>query len=71
MGDDNQLSPKTQDRGYVKVSDEQRQMFIDLMIECDHVTIRDAAELLQINYESAKAIWTVYKKQGRKHNVKK
>ena len=46
-------------------------MFIDLMIECDHVTIRDAAELLQINYESAKAIWTVYKKQGRKHNVKK
>ena len=61
---------KTAARKYVKVSDDQRSMLIDLMHQNDHVTIRDASDLMNINYESAKAIWTIFKKQGRKHNLK-
>ena len=56
---------------YVRVSDEQRLLLIDLMSQNEHVTIRDASNLLKINYESAKSIWTVYKRFGRKHNLKK
>ena len=59
-----------QERSYIKVTDEQRLSFIDLMTQSDKVTILDAAELLQINYESAKQIWTVYKRHGRMHNAR-
>ena len=54
------------------MSDEQRATFIDLMtLEGDdyQITIRDAASLSQINYESAKSIWQVYKNSGRKHKA--
>ena len=57
-------------RHYIRVSDEQRSTLIELMSQNDHITIRDASNLLQINYESAKSIWTVYKKEGRTHNLK-
>ena len=57
-------------RTYVKVSDEQRSILIDLMEQNEHITVRDAAALLNINYESTRAIWGIYKKQGRKHNLK-
>ena len=60
-----------QGRNYVRVSDEQRSLLIDLMSQNEHITIRDASNLLKINYESAKSIWTVFKRSGRKHNLKK
>ena len=66
------MSTSHQDRAYVKVSDEQRALFIDLMtLECAdyQITIRDAASLSLINYESAKSIWQVYKNSGRKHKA--
>ena len=52
------------------MSDEQRSTLIDLMSQNENLTIRDASHLLQIKYENAKAIWTAFKKQGRKHNKK-
>ena len=68
----NRCSPvaaKTQ-RSYDKVSDEQREILIDLLSQNEHVNIREASDLLQINYESAKSIWKIFKRQGRKHNIK-
>ena len=69
----NEESKKTdsakKNRKYVRVTEEQRQLLIDLMSQNEHLTIRDATDMLQIKYESAKAIWTVYKKQGRKHSL--
>ena len=38
--------------------------------EHDHLTIRNASDLLNINYESTKAIWTLFKKEGRKFSRK-
>ena len=52
------------------MSDDQRSILIDLMSQNENLTIRDASHLLQIKYENAKAIWTAFKKQGRKHNKK-
>ena len=52
-------------RSYEKVSDEQRSLLIDLLSQSDQANVREAADLLQIKYESAKSIWTIYKKQGR------
>ena len=60
---------KTQ-RSYTKVSDEQRVAFIDLLSQNDHISIAEAADLFQMNYESAKSIWNIFKLQGRKHNIK-
>ena len=34
------------------------------------MTIRDASDLLQLNYDSAKTIWATFKKEGRKYNKK-
>ena len=60
----NEESKKTdsakKNREYVRVTEEQRQLLIDLMSQNEHLTIRDATDMLQIKYESAKAIWTVY-----------
>ena len=53
-------------RIYEKVSDEQRSLLIDLLSQSDHANVREAADLLQIKYESAKSIWSIYKRQGRK-----
>ena len=52
------------------MSDDQRSILIDLMSQNENLTIRDASQLLQIKYENAKAIWTAFKKSGRKHNKK-
>ena len=57
-------------RGYVRVSDEQRSIIIDLMSQNEHLSIRECSDLLSINYESVKQIWTVFKKEGRKHKLK-
>ena len=38
--------------------------------EHDHLTIRNASDFLDINYESTKAIWTLFKKEGRKFSRK-
>ena len=69
----NEESKKTdstkKSREYLRVPEEQRQLLIDLMSQNEHLTIRDASDMLQIKYESAKAIWSVYKKQGRKHSL--
>ena len=67
---DGSKTMEQQGRHYVRVSDEQRSLLINLMSQNEHVTIRDASNLLQINYESAKSIWTVFKRFGRKHNLK-
>ena len=61
---------RTQARAYVKVSDEQRSILIDLMLQNEHITIREASDLLCMKFESAKSIWNVFRKQGRKHNIK-
>ena len=34
------------------------------------MTIRDASDILQINYDSAKMIWTIFKREGRKYSKK-
>ena len=52
-------------RCYEKVSDEKRSLLIDLLSQSDQANVREAADLLQIKYESAKSIWATYKKQGR------
>jgi len=57
-------------RKYVKVTDDQRSILIDVMEQSRGITLKDACELLQMNYESCKAIWTVYKKDGRKKSLK-
>ena len=68
--DGSKKSMEKVERHYVRVSDEQRSLLIDLMTQNEHITIRDASNLLQINYESAKSIWTVFKKQGRMHSLR-
>ena len=60
----------TRQRSYVKVSDAQRQVLIELMLQNQNLTLRDASNITQVNYESAKAIWTVYRKQGRSQSLK-
>ena len=45
-------------------------MLIDLMSQDEQMTIRDASDLLQLNYDSAKTIWATFKKEGRKYNKK-
>ena len=58
-------------RGYSRVSDDQRSLLIDLLSQKNRqISIREASDMLQIKYESAKSIWQVYKKQGRKFNMK-
>ena len=48
-------------RAYVKVSDEQRSILIDLMSQNEHITIREASDLLCMNFESAKSIWNIFR----------
>ena len=48
-----------------------RSTLIDLMCQYDQLSLRDASNLLQINYESAKAIWSVFKSEGRRFSLKK
>lgn len=61
--------PSTLKRSYNRVSEDQKSIFIDIMKQVDFITIKDASDLLNINYESAKAIWTIYRKKGRKQNL--
>ena len=46
-----------QKRTYKKVSDDQRSMLIDLMSQSENLSVREAARLLNINYQNAKLIW--------------
>ena len=55
---------------YVKVSDEQRELLIDLMEQNNGITLKEACKLVKLNYENAKVIWKVYKSSGRKHNIR-
>jgi len=50
-------------RNYEKVSDEKRQLLIDMIRQ--NMTIKDAARLIDINYENAKAICRVYRREQR------
>ena len=66
-----QMSHLQVHRGYSRVSDDQRHLLIDLLSQKNRqITIREASDMLQIKYESAKSIWQIYKKQGRKFNMK-
>ena len=55
---------------YVKVSDEQRELLIDMMEQNSGITLKDACQLLSLNYENGKVIWKVYKSSGRKYNIR-
>ena len=57
-------------KSYVKVSNEQRDFLIDLLSQNEQISITEAANLVGINYESAKSIWNIFRKHGRKHNLK-
>ena len=57
-------------REYCKVTDEQRSILIDFIEQNEHISIREASDLLGLNYESSKSIWIIYRKQGRKYNIK-
>ena len=59
-----------QKRNYTKVSDEKRSLLIDLMSQNDQMTLHDASNLVEINYECSKSIWSVFRSQGRKYNLK-
>ena len=59
-----------QKRTYNRVSDEQRSILIDLMSQNEHMSIKDASDLLSINYQNAKSIWNIYRSEGRKYNVR-
>ena len=50
-------------RNYSKVSDELRQQLISMVNQ--NMTIKDAARLVDIKYENAKAIYRVYRKEQR------
>lgn len=50
-------------RNYSKVPDEKRQLLIDMIQQ--NMTIKDAARLVQIKYENAKAIYRVYRREQR------
>ena len=50
-------------RKYAKVSDDKRQHLIDMINK--NMTIKDAAKLVDIKYENAKAIYRVYKNERR------
>ncbi len=50
-------------RNYLKVSDDLRQRLISLINQ--NMTIKDAARLVDIKYENAKAIYRVYRKEKR------
>ena len=51
-------------RGYKLISDKKRHMLIDL-IQKQNMKIIDAAEIMDIPYENAKAIFRIYKQEGR------
>ena len=50
-------------RNYSKVPDEKRQLLIEMIQQ--NMTIKDAARLVQIKYENAKAIYRVYRREQR------
>ena len=50
-------------RNYSKVPDEKRQLLIDMIKQ--NMTIKDAARLVEIKYENAKAIYRVYRREQR------
>lgn len=47
----------------------QREILIEVLLQNEHITLRDASNLVNLNYESAKSIWTIYRKQGRRHKL--
>ena len=49
---------KTAARCYIKVCEEQREILIDLMVQNESMTLREACDILNLNYESARAIWS-------------
>ena len=50
-------------RKYAKVSDEKRHHLIELINQ--NMTIKDAAKMVDVKYENAKAIYRVFKKEQR------
>ena len=57
------MEPK---RRYARVSNEQRDYFLD-MVHVKKIKLKVAANLADICYENAKAINKVYRKEGRNH----
>ena len=55
------VSNRIMTRNYSKVPDEKRQLLIDMIQQ--NMTIKDAARLVQIKYENAKAIYRVYRRE--------
>lgn len=50
-------------RNYSKVSDDKRKRLIDMINS--KMTIKDAARIVDIKYENAKAIYRVYRREQR------
>lgn len=55
-----------QKRRYARVSNEQRDYFLD-MVHNKQIKLKRAAQLANIGYENAKAINKVFRKEGRNH----
>ena len=54
-------------RTYVKVSDEQRRLVIDFMLQNENPSMRSASNFLDIKYDSVRTIWNSYKdSQGQR-----
>ena len=68
MENKSKSAPKTNGRTYHLISNTMRQKLITL-IQDQNMSIVHAASVMGINYENAKAIWRVYRKEGR--DVKK
>lgn len=65
------MQEKVETRSYYKVNDDQRQLVIEFMLQNQNVSMRTASEFLGIKYESARAIWNIYKASGRRHSLKR
>ena len=65
------MQDKVETRSYNKVNDNQRQLVIEFMLQNQNVSMRTASEFLGIKYESARAIWNIYKASGRRHSLKR
>ena len=65
------MQEKVETRSYNKVNDDQRQLVIEFMLQNQNVSMRTASEFLGIKYESARAIWNIYKASGRRHSLKR
>lgn len=62
----NQLQQQPVDlkREYIQLTDDHRESLIQLMLTGD-IALTEASRMLHIKYESAKTIWTLFRKKRR------